>query len=140
MIYYPAKITHDKTDNAFLVEFPDLPGCLTFGSTLADAQDHAKEALTGYLESLDQRSQNIPRPSTLKGKNVYLIKPDKPVAFAIWLKKQREDQGLSQKAVARKLGISYQTYQRFENPTKSNPTLRTIQKLEDVFGKELLVV
>jgi len=140
MIYYPAKITHDKRDNAFLVEFPDLPGCLAFGSTLTEAQDHAKEALTGYLESLDQRSQTIPRPSVIKGKNVYPIKPDKPVAFAIWLKKQREDQGLSQKVIARKLGISYQTYQRFENPTKSNPTLKTIQKLEEVFGKELLVV
>jgi len=39
------------------------------------------------------------------------IFPDKNVSFAIWLKKNREKSGLSQKDVVEKFNIAYQTYQ-----------------------------
>ncbi|MDY7027145.1 MAG: helix-turn-helix domain-containing protein, partial [Spirochaetota bacterium] len=41
---------------------------------------------------------------------------------------------------AAKLGVKYQVYQRLEDPRKSNPTLKTIEKLERVFGSRLLAV
>lgn len=140
MISYPAKIIYDRSDHAYLVEFPDLPGCVTYAKTMEKAQYNAQEALSLYLESIDQRSEQIPPPSKRTGRNYYPIKPDKPVAFAIWLKNQRAKHGYSQKDVARRLGISYQTYQRFEDPKTSNPTLKTIQKLEIVFKRELIAV
>lgn len=140
MIAYPAKIVYARSDKAYLVEFPDLPGCVTFGASMDEAQKNAAEALSGYLESIDQRSEAIPRPSRRRGRQFFLIKPEKAVAFAIWLKKEREQHGLTQKDVAEKLGVSYQTYQRFEDPGKANPTLKTIQKLEDVFHREVLTV
>ena len=65
---------------------------------------------------------------------------DTNVGFAIWLKKQREARGLSQSDIAKQLGIAYQTYQRIENPAKSNPTLKTILKLERVFEHRLVHV
>ncbi len=140
MISYQAKIVFNRSDKAYLVEFPDLPGCITYGYSLQEAKINAQEALSVYLESIDQRSEHIPSPSRHKGRNFHSIKPDKSVAFAIWLKKQRQTHGLTQKDIAHKLGISYQTYQRFEDPAKSNPTLKTIHKLETVFNKELLTV
>ena len=72
-IYYPAKITYDKEDKSFLVEFPDLEGCLTEGETLDDALKNAKEALSGYLASIFERGFTIPEPSQLKRKNIHLI-------------------------------------------------------------------
>jgi antitoxin HicB len=138
MIAYPAIFEYDDKDQVYNVRFPDLPGCLTYGETIDVAREMAKEALTGYLQSIDARKLKIPNPSKLSGDEIAYIKPETPVAFAIWLRKQREILGLSQSDVAKKLGIKYQTYQRIESPTKTNPTLKTIMKLEKVFNQKLI--
>ena len=88
MIEYPAIIEFDTKDNGYNVSFPDLPGCCTCSDTLDEAIEYAKEALTGYLESIDSRKLKIPTPSKLKGENIYNIRPEKKVGFAIWLKKK----------------------------------------------------
>ncbi len=140
MIKYLAKITYDKKDKSYNVEFPDLPGCLTYGDTLEDALAYAKDALTGYLESIDLRKIDIPKPSKLKGKNIHYIQPEKKVAFAIWLKTKRIEARYSQKQLAQKLDITFQSYQRYENPQKTIPTLKTIEKLENVFDEVVISI
>ena len=140
MIEYPAILEKEKKGKRYNLYFPDLPGCITCGDTLEETLDYGKEALTGYLESIDSRKLKIPHPSKKKGKNIYFIAPNKNVGLAVWLKWMREQKGFSQEDVAEKLGIAYQTYQKFENPNISNPTLKTIVKLESVFGKELIKI
>ncbi len=100
----------------------------------------AKDALTGVLEVLDSRKMTVPEPSRVYELDIYYIEPKIDVAFAIWLKKEHEKCRLTQSDVAEKLGISYQAYQRIENPGRTNPTLKTIHKLEEVFGKRLITV
>lgn len=140
MIKYPAKVTHSKSDQAYNVEFPDLPGCFTFGYSLDEALLHAREALDGYLESIDLREQEIPRPSNKTGKSIHLVAPSENVAFAIWLKLARKKRNLTQKQLAAKMKIPYQNYQNFENPKKANPTLRNIVKLQSVLNERLLTI
>jgi len=140
MIEYPAKIYFDKADKCFLVEFIDLPGCQTYGQTQEEAMSNAVEALSGYLETIDSRKLQIPDPSKHKGKGIYYIKPAKNVAFAVWLRKKRQEIGYTQEQIAQILKIPYQSYQRFENPSKSNPTLKTIAKLEEVLKENLIKV
>ena len=140
MISYPAVFDYDNEDGVYNVSFPDLPGCLTFGDTLEEAIANAEEALGAYLESIDGRRLRIPDPSGQTGDNVHIIEPDTKIGFAIWLKKQREARGLSQSDIASQLGIAYQTYQRIEDPARSNPTLTTILKLEKVFDHRLVHV
>jgi antitoxin HicB len=140
MIQYPAKIVYSKSDKSYMVEFPDLPGCLTYGETLESAKNNAREALTGYLESIDLRKIKIPIASKLTGKNIYYTSPEKQVAFAIWLKTKRTKHGYTQKDMACKLKINFQSYQKFENPKKTNPTLKTIEKVECVLGENILSV
>ena len=140
MITYPALFVYDEEEKAYNVRFPDLPGCFTYGETIDEAKAMAKEALTGFLQSVDARKLRLPDPSRLKGDEVIYIEPETPVAFAIWLRKQREALGLSQSDVAKKLGIKYQTYQRIENPSKTNPTLKTIMRVEKVFNQKLVKV
>ena len=101
-----------------------------YGETLDVARKNAKEAVTGYLESINLRKLYIPKPSKLIGEDIYFIEPEKHVAFALWLKKKRKELGYTQEEIAKSLGIAYQTYQRFEDPSKSNPTLKTITKIE----------
>ena len=53
MNFYYAIFT--KTPNAVEVEFPDLPGCLTFGDTFEEAYDNAADALAGWLANAEKR-------------------------------------------------------------------------------------
>jgi antitoxin HicB len=140
MIAYPALFEYDEKEKVYNVRFPDLPGCFTYGGTIDEARAIAKEALTGYLQSVDARKMRLPDPSKLEGDEVFHIEPETPVAFAIWLRKRREALGLSQSDVAKKLGIKYQTYQRIESPSKTNPTLKTIMRVEKVFNQKLVKV
>lgn len=61
---YPA-IIHEE-DGAYWVEFPDLDGCYSDGSTLAEAAVNAEEALGLYLCSLMERGQEVPAASDLQ--------------------------------------------------------------------------
>lgn len=140
MIQYPAKIKFDKNDRCYLVEFPDLPGCHTYGETMEEAQEMAVEALSGYLESIDLRKMNIPAPSKLAGKDVYYIVPEARTAFAVWMKLKRMEKGLTQQKAAELLGVNFQSYQKYENPKQANPTLTTLKKIEKVFNEKLVLI
>ena len=68
----------------------------------------------------------------------YPIEVSPKIAFAIELRKARA--GHSQKEVAEKAGMTYQQYQRLENPHKTNPTLETLYKLQQVFNRPFLAL
>lgn len=140
MIEYPAKIKYSKNDKCYLVEFPDLPGCHTYGSNMDEAGEMAVEALTGYLESIDLRKMDIPKPSELKGKDIFYISPEPKTAFAIWMKLKRIEKGLTQQKAAELLEINFQSYQKYENPKLANPTLTTLKKIERVFNEKIVLV
>ena len=59
---YPA-ILHNE--EGYWVEFPDLEGCQTCGSTLEETMELAQEALGLYLVSLMENHQDIPAPSNI---------------------------------------------------------------------------
>ena len=133
MLQYPAKIR--KSDGVYLVTFPDFETINTWGETLEYALKNAEEALNGCLESDFERGFRIPDPSGKKGRNTYDI-PVKPhIAVSIMLRKLRA--GRTQQEIARKLNISFQVYQRLENPRKSNPTIKTLEKVASAYGKQV---
>lgn len=70
----------------------------------------------------------------MQASNIVNISPYVTVAFAIQVKQHREAKGLSQKDVAKKLGIEWASYQQLEHPRRTNPTLTTIDRLEQVLG------
>lgn len=49
----------------FGVEFPDVPGCVTAGSTIEEAKAMATEALAAHLALLRSSRDTLPRPSSL---------------------------------------------------------------------------
>ena len=63
LFVYPA-IFH-KEEESYWVEFPDLKGCNTYGSTIPEAMEMAQEALTGYLLSLLEHGDHIASPSDI---------------------------------------------------------------------------
>lgn len=49
-----------ETDGTYTVIVSSLPGCLTFGYTIEEALEIAKEAIDVYIESLISRGKEIP--------------------------------------------------------------------------------
>lgn len=47
----------------YLIEYPDLPGCLSDGDTPEEAIQNGRDAVLAYLRSCVQHSDPLPRPS-----------------------------------------------------------------------------
>lgn len=63
LFVYPA-IFH-KEDDAYWVEFPDLEGCHTYGSSINETMKAAQEALAAYLLTLLEQEKEIASPSDI---------------------------------------------------------------------------
>ncbi|MGB3366440.1 MAG: type II toxin-antitoxin system HicB family antitoxin [Acidaminobacteraceae bacterium] len=61
---YPA-IFH-YADDGISIEFPDLPGCFSYGDTDIEAVANAKEALELHLYGLEDDNEDIPSPSHIR--------------------------------------------------------------------------
>jgi antitoxin HicB len=131
MVYY---CNIEKDGDKFLVDFPDMPNILTFGFSHEHALEMAKEALEGCLEADISRGYQISPPVFSEG---YPISVSSHIALSLRLRELRGEQ--SQTDIARKLGLSYQAYQRLENPRKANPTVKTLEKIANVYGRELKI-
>jgi antitoxin HicB len=124
----------EKEGKEFIAQFPDMPNIVTCGFSRDEALFMAKEALDGCLEADISQGNTINRPSFKRGNPITVANH---ITVAMQLRELRGDQ--SQTDVARKLGLSYQAYQRLENPRKSNPTIKTLERIAHVFGRELNV-
>jgi predicted RNase H-like HicB family nuclease len=49
-------------DGIFVAEVPALPGCISQGPTRAEALKNIREAIEGYIESLDAHGEPVPLP------------------------------------------------------------------------------
>jgi antitoxin HicB len=133
---YFARIWKEKED--YLVSFPDLPNVNTYGFTHEHALEMASEALNAVLESEFEAGFRLIPARDYRGKrNHHPIEVLPHIALAYDLRKIRKKQ--TQGEIAEKLGISYQAYQKLENPRKCNPTVKTLEKLGKVLGKRLVV-
>lgn len=63
LFVYPA-IFH-KEEDAYWVEFPDLEGCHTYGSSVNETMEAAQEALSAYLLTLLEQEKAITAPSDI---------------------------------------------------------------------------
>ena len=65
---YPAVFTPED-NGGYSVLFPDLEGCQSFGDTVAEVLDGAKEALEGYCITLLETGHTLPKASDIKAIN-----------------------------------------------------------------------
>lgn len=56
---YRVLIEQDE-DGIYVAEVPSLPGCISQGSTRVEAIENIKEAIAGYLESLQTHGESVP--------------------------------------------------------------------------------
>lgn len=53
-------IFHPEPEGGFTVIIPSLPGCVTYGKDIKEAQKMAVDAIEGYLVSLKKHREPIP--------------------------------------------------------------------------------
>lgn len=61
---YPAVIEQGQSD--FGVYFPDLPGCVSAGSSIAEAIQNAHEGLALHVAGMVEDGETLPKPSTIE--------------------------------------------------------------------------
>jgi len=55
-------IVEQDEDGVFAVHCPSLPGCISQGRTRDEALSNIREAIAGYLKSLEKHQEPIPPP------------------------------------------------------------------------------
>ena len=53
-------IIQPDEDGEFVAECPALPGCISQGDTRAEAMANIKDAIEGYIASLEKHNEPIP--------------------------------------------------------------------------------
>ncbi len=59
-ICYPIVITWSEEDEAFIAEVPALPGCVSDGTTYAEAAANAEDAARAWIETAIALGRDVP--------------------------------------------------------------------------------
>jgi len=96
---YPAVFSIEK--DGISVEFPDLPGCFSCGSTQDEALYMAKDALELHLFGLEDDGEAIPEPSPVS--SLSLRKNQFVALIEVWMPPIRDE--MAQKAIKKTLTL-----------------------------------
>lgn len=58
-------VIFEQAENNWAAYVPDLPGCITTGSTLEETERNIREAIEGHLQTLREFGDPIPHPTTV---------------------------------------------------------------------------
>ncbi len=67
-IKYELIIYWSEEDESFVVEVPELPGCMADGDTYEQAVANAQQVIEEWIETAKELGREIPKP---KGRLVY---------------------------------------------------------------------
>jgi antitoxin HicB len=137
MIKYQAKVFKDV--KRYSVIFPDLPGCFSDGDTKKEALEHAREALSLHLEEARDPKWSLPKAKKRQGKQYQWVVPYEDVAVPLMIRQARLKHNLTQKELAKRVGITIQQLQKLETPGKSNPTIKTLAQISEALEEQLEV-
>jgi predicted RNase H-like HicB family nuclease len=68
LLKYEMILYWSKEDNAFIVEVPELPGCMADGTTYEEAVKNAIKIIKEWIETAQEEGREIPKP---KGRLLY---------------------------------------------------------------------
>jgi len=57
-------VVFEKSATGYGAYVPDLPGCVTVGDSLEEAEQNIREAIEGHLEVMRDHGELVPEPTT----------------------------------------------------------------------------
>ena len=136
---YLAVLKRERSNT--LVSFPDCPGCQTFGRNREEALVNAREALEGWLEAHLVTGDAPPKPDEHKegrSRSAVMVTVSPILSVRLQLRWARQALGLTQAALAKRVGVTRQQIALLEAPD-SNVTLRTLERVAAAMGLRLEV-
>ena len=127
---YPADIERDE-DGRHLVTFPDFGWGATDGATRDEALSEARDLLRELIAETMRDGGDLPQPSRASERQL-LVVPPLPIALKAALYEAFRAAGVSQRGLARDLGIAESEVRRMLNPdhaTKAATIDRALRRL-----------
>ncbi|MDE0057821.1 MAG: type II toxin-antitoxin system HicB family antitoxin [Defluviicoccus sp.] len=133
---YPAELERDE-DGRHVVTFPDFGWGATDGATRGEALEEASDLLRELIAATIREGEALPRPSRADERRPLVVPPLQIALKAAFYEAWREA-GISQRRLARDLGIAESEVRRMLNPdhgTKAAAIDRALRRL----GKRVTV-
>ena len=131
---YPCAIV--EKENECIVSFKDFTEIITSGESLNEALSMATEALNTTVAYYLEKERTIPLPSN-KEKNEFEIHLKPSLALSLAIKLLRLKDGLTQKELADRLGVSQPMIRKMEKPNKQR-RIETFVNALDKLGGDLV--
>jgi predicted RNase H-like HicB family nuclease len=58
-------VVFEKSEDGYGAFVPDLPGCVTVGDSLEEAESNIREAIAGHIAAMQEHGERVPRPTSL---------------------------------------------------------------------------
>ena len=111
---YPAEVERDD-DGRYVVVFPDFGWGVTDGATLDEALTEARDLLRELIATTMREGEELPEPSRpTEGRP--LVVPPVSIALKALLYESFREAGISQRRLARDLGVGESEVRRMLNP------------------------
>lgn len=133
---YPAEIERDE-GGRYVVAFPDFGWGATDGATRDEALAEARDLLRELIAVTMREGANLPEPSRVAAR-LTLVVPPLPIALKAALYEAFRQTGMSQRRLAKDLGVAESEVRRMLNPdhaTRAGTTDRALRTL----GKRVTV-
>ena len=140
---YPCDIVRDEEEErasrreAYTVTFPDVYGANTGGWSWEEALEMAKDCLGVSLGMYVKAREDIPAPSPL-GKGQVLISVAPIVAAKLALYAAMREQGITNVALADRLGLQENAVRRLLDPGHRSH-ITSVEKALEAVGRSLVV-
>ena len=109
---YPANFSEEP--DGVTVTFPDVPEAVTWGTTRAEAMEHAASALVSALSVYVEGNQPTPKPSSARGRAIVSVTALEAMTLA--LHDAMVAAGLSNRDLAVRLGLDEKAVRRLRDP------------------------
>src|SRR5216684_253352 len=126
-----------QPEGGFTATFPDVPEAITQGETADDAAAMAEDALVTALSFYTDNAERLPRPSPANGRLLAYVPP--LVAAKLALHDAMLAAGVSNVALARRLGTDEKTVRRLRDPLHQS-RINQVDAALRVLGKRMGIV
>lgn len=59
----------EEEGGGYLIEFPDLPGCISDGETVEEAMENGNDAVEAWIETATEMNKKIPKPGEFENQS-----------------------------------------------------------------------